>query len=371
MTYDNSRQQGDQTALTAQSAATEHAAAIERTAPDVRIPQIAQTALTAQTVSFSRFLPHAGFVLVYILWGINITTMKIGGTEWNPLVFNGLRYASIIPFLWAYTFFYCRSRKLRLRMETKDLLLIAALGALSALGMEALLQYALQFSNSANGAVLGRGFMPVVTVVISLSLRQIRMAWSIAIGLPLAFAGVLLIVSGGAGGFHIGADTMRGDILLLLRSFMGAVYLLGMNRLVLKYPLPLLISLEMTAGALSLLPFVLWKADSHYFSGISQVGWFCLVYTALFATMIGFSVHNWSLGRLGPFKSSAYGYLLPVTAALAGWVMLGESISAHQLIGGGCVLLAMYLVQRDRMQQIKTSVTDVQASAAETEVKSC
>ena len=48
--------------------------------------------------------PHVGFVLVYILWGINLTSMKIGGREWDPLVFNGLRFASMIPILWVYTY---------------------------------------------------------------------------------------------------------------------------------------------------------------------------------------------------------------------------------------------------------------------------
>ncbi|MFC0211331.1 DMT family transporter [Paenibacillus chartarius] len=294
--------------------------------------------------------PHFGFVLVYVLWGINISSLKIGAQEWNPLVFNGLRYVIIVPFLWIYAYGFLRRRELSFRMPPRDLLLICGLGVLSAIGMEAMLQYALQFSNAANGAVLGRGFMPIVTVILSLLLREIRLSWSIAIGLPAAFAGVLLIVSGGAGGFHFGPDTLRGDVLLLLRSFMGAFYLIGMNRLVAKYPLPLLLAFEMTAGAVSLLPFVLTLTDTHQLAQISPVGWGTLLYTALLATLAGFAIHNASLARLGPFKSSAYGYLLPLTAAVGGWLLLGEGISAYQYAGGAFILAAMYVIQRDRMQ---------------------
>ncbi|UJF32283.1 DMT family transporter [Paenibacillus hexagrammi] len=300
------------------------------------------------TSSSQKLLPHLGFVLVYVLWGINMTSMKIGGTEWDPLVFNGLRFASMIPILWVYTYFYYRSRSLQIDIQLKDFLLVCGLGILNAVGMESLLQYALQFSNAANGAVLGRGFMPVITVIIALATRQVKLTWRIMVGIPLALGSVIVIVSGGAGGFHIGADTFRGDILLLMRSVMGAVYLIGMNRLVSKYPLPLLISLEMTAGAAALLPFVFYYADTSYFAAISKTGWFSLIYTSMFATALGFSIHNWSLGRLGAFKSSAYGYLLPITAALAGFFVLHESISLYQCIGGAGVLTAMYLVQRDR-----------------------
>ncbi|MFH5181961.1 DMT family transporter [Paenibacillus sp. TAB 01] len=263
-----------------------------------------------------------------------------------PLVFNGLRYLSIIPFLWAYTYFYYRKNGLKLRMAGRDLALICTLGVVSAIGMEALLQYALQFSNSANGAVLGRGFMPVITAVIAVILKDIRLTWRVMLGIPMAFLSIILIVAGGEHGFHLGADTLHGDALLLLRSFLGAFYLIGMNRLVSKYPLALLVSLEMTAGAVSLLPFLLWKADIAYLAARSGAGWLCLGYTALFATLIGFTLHNWSLSRLGSFKSSVYGYLLPATAALAGYWLLQEHLSVNQYVGGAGVLAAMYLVQK-------------------------
>ncbi|TXK77568.1 DMT family transporter [Paenibacillus sp. N3.4] len=301
------------------------------------------------------FYPHVGFVIVYILWGINLASLKIGGREWDSLVFNGLRFASMIPILWVYTYFYYRSHTLKIHIARRDLLLVCALGILNAIGMEALLQYALQFSNSANGAVLGRGFMPVITVLISLMAGQVKLTWRVMLGIPLALCSVVIIVSGGAEGFHLGGATLRGDILLLMRSVMGAIYLIGMNRLVRRYPLPLLISLEMTAGAVSLLPFVLLRADMSYYAAISSTGWMSLIYTSLLATAVGFALHNWSLAKLGPFKSSAYGYLLPVTAALAGFFILGESITLNQCMGGIGVLAAMYLVQRNPTQTVKRS----------------
>lgn len=313
----------------------------------------------------TNWLPHVGFTIVYVLWGINMSSMTIGGREWDPFVFNGLRFASIVPFLWGYVWLMHRKGRISLRMEGKDLALIALLGALSAIGMEAMLSYALQFSNPANGAVLGRGFMPVVTVGIALLLRQMRLTWRILAGLPIALGGVLLIVAGGGQGFHLGADTLKGDMLLLLRSLLGALYLNGMNRLVAKYPLPLLISLEMTAGAISLLPFVLWKSDLAVFTEMSLKGWASLSYTAFVATLLGFTLHNWSLGKLGPFKSSVYGYLLPITAAVAGYFLLGAGISLNQAIGGTAVLAAMYLVQSDRMQMMKQSETRQKAAEKE------
>ncbi|WNQ12627.1 DMT family transporter [Paenibacillus aurantius] len=309
-------------------------------------------------------LPHLGFVLVYLLWGINISSMKIGGAAWDSFVFNGLRYLIILPFLWVYTYYGFRKGRIRLSMKKGDLGRILLLGAVSAVGMEAFLSYALQYSNAANGAVLGRGFMPVVTVILALLMRELRLTWRILLGLPLAIAGVIVIVTGGNEGFHLGPDTLRGDVLLLFRSFLGALYLIGMNRLVNRYPLTLLITLEMTAGAVSLLPVVLWKVTPGYLAAMPAAGWYSLLYTAFLATLVGFSVHNWSLGKLGPFKSSVYGYFLPVTSAIAGIYLLGESISWNQVLGGAGVLVAMYLVQRDRMQAMKRPPKPIMPAAA-------
>lgn len=295
--------------------------------------------------------PHIGFILVYILWGINTTSMKIGGHDWNPLVFNGLRYLIISPILWVIAWVCWRRYKLSYAMQRRDVLLIIGLGILSAVGMEAMLSYALQYSNSANGAVLGRGFMPVVTAILTIAMGRLRLTWRMMAGIPLAFIGVILVVSAGTHHLHFGYDTMHGDLLLLLRSLFGAIYLIGMNRLVRRYPLPLLISIEMTAGAVSLLPFVCWKVNGAYLAHIPHEGWVSLFYTAGFATIIGFYLHNWSLGKLGAYKSSVYGYLLPITAATAGYIVLHEQLSLQQAAGGAVVLAAMFIVQRDKRAQ--------------------
>ncbi len=302
----------------------------------------------------NKWFPHLGMLVVYVLWGINVTSMKVGGHEWDPLVFNGIRYASLIPFLWLYTMYYYKSRNLKLTIATKDLWIAASMGFISAVGMESVMSYALQFSNTANGAVLGRGFMPVITVIFAIMLRDIRITWRVLVGIPLAFVSVIVIVMGN--GFHMGSETMKGDMLLLLRSFFGAVYLIGMNRLILKYPLLLLITIEITAGALFLLPYLLWKVDVAAMANMSMSGWLSLTYTTIFATLIGFTLHNWCLGKLGPVKSSVYGYFMPVTAAIAGVWLLHETITLNQYIGGAGVILAMYLVQRDRMQNKRVEV---------------
>lgn len=301
----------------------------------------------------SSCLPHLGFIFVYALWGINTPFMKIGGREWDAFVFNGVRFLLIVPVLWCMTCYIMRKSGISMRMAGRDLLLALFLGLLSGVGMEALYSYGLQYSNSANGAVLGRGATPIVTAVIALLLKDLRITPRIAVGIPLAFASILIIVSGS--GFHIGAETLKGDAVLLSRGFIGAIYLILMSRLVSRYPFYYLVTLEVTAAAALLLPAVILKVDSAFLAEMNGVGWIALVYCSVLGSLVGFLVHNWSMSKLGPFKSASYGYLLPLTSALAGWLMLGETLGVYQALGGLGVLAGMWLVQKDRMDMLRTA----------------
>ncbi|WP_240903888.1 DMT family transporter [Chengkuizengella sediminis] len=297
----------------------------------------------------TNLLPHIGFAFVYLLWGINITSMKIGGQEWEPLIFNGIRFFSIVPLVWVIAYLSLRKKNINLSIKINDLLLLFGLGVLNAVGMEAMLSYALQYSTSANGAVLGRGFMPVVTAIFALMLKEIRLSKRLIIGLPTAFLGVILMMLGN--NLHFGMDTLKGDVLLLSRAFMGAAYLIGMNHLLKKYPITFIVSIEMTVGAISLLPFVVWNVDISYLQSVTTIGWISLLYTSIVATVIAFYLHHYSLGKLGAFKSSVYGFLLPITAAFAGFIILQERLSFIQILGAIAVLSSMYLIQKERFSQ--------------------
>src|SRR5690606_27440699 len=110
--------------------------------------------------SLGKWLPHLSCLIVYLIWGVNVASMKYGGGAWSPIVFNGLRYLMIAPILWLFFVLSAKGDWKKMRIARRDLLLLVALGALSALGMEAMYSYALQYSNTANGALLGRGFIP-------------------------------------------------------------------------------------------------------------------------------------------------------------------------------------------------------------------
>lgn len=73
-----------------------------------------------------------------------------------------------------------------------------------------------------------------------------------------------------------------------------------------------------------------------------------IVYLGLCSAGIGFMIQVKSLHILGPTATALFSNFLPITATFFGWLFLKETISIVQIIGGTIVILAGYLVIKEK-----------------------
>jgi drug/metabolite transporter (DMT)-like permease len=71
-----------------------------------------------------------------------------------------------------------------------------------------------------------------------------------------------------------------------------------------------------------------------------------LLYLALVAGAAGFLMYFYLLDRLGPIEAGLIEYVIPVFAAVAGWLALGETLSASTVVGFGVIFVGFVLVKR-------------------------
>lgn len=100
---------------------------------------------------------------------------------------------------------------------------------------------------------------------------------------------------------------------------------------------------QLTAGGLSLLPFFLLQERIPH--GLSVTNILGFVYLGLVGTLVAYAIWFRGIGRLPALTVSFLGLLSPVSAALLGFVLLGEALTIPQIWGGICVLAAVLLVQ--------------------------
>ncbi len=79
---------------------------------------------------------------------------------------------------------------------------------------------------------------------------------------------------------------------------------------------------------------------------IGALKYWMIGYVAAFGTVAPFLLFTYALRHLQASHVSITSTLEPVIAAFIAWVFLDETLTGLQLAGGGCVLLAIYLLQR-------------------------
>ncbi|MEG1929677.1 MAG: DMT family transporter [Anaerovorax sp.] len=73
-----------------------------------------------------------------------------------------------------------------------------------------------------------------------------------------------------------------------------------------------------------------------------------LIYLGLLSAGFGFLAQVKSLHILGPTATALFSNFLPITATFFGWLFLKETISIVQIVGGVVVIIAGYLVIKEK-----------------------
>jgi drug/metabolite transporter (DMT)-like permease len=154
----------------------------------------------------------------------------------------------------------------------------------------------------------------------------------------VAALGTLVMVSED---FGAGGDTLRGDVYALLGAVLAAGFLLsgrvvlGDNRRWLPFS-----TVTYSVAALILVVMVLLAGDS--FTGYSSETYLYFALLALIPQLVGHSAINRSLGHLPAFAVSLAIQGEPVGATVLAALLLDETPTALQLIGGALVLAGVY-----------------------------
>lgn len=111
-----------------------------------------------------------------------------------------------------------------------------------------------------------------------------------------------------------------------------------------QIPLLTLTAWQLTAGGLILLPLALWLEPPLPALVPANLAGFA--YLALIGAALTYYVWFRGIARLGPGVVTMLGFLSPVSAALLGWMVLGEHLDAVQIGGGVLVLGSIWLSQR-------------------------
>lgn len=268
---------------------------------------------------------------VVVIWGLNFVVMKLGLQSLSPWLLGALRFAAAaLPFVW-----FVRPPPLPWRF-------IAGYGLAQGLGQFGFLFLGLQLGMTAGMASVVMQTQAFFTLLLALPLLGEHARARQWLGVGVALAGLVLIAA--AHGEGPGQMTLAGFVLTLSAAFMWAVSNLVARRasqLARYEPFPFVV----WSSLFPIVPFacIALAADGpaqviHQLAGMDARAWFAVLYLALGATLLAYSLWTRLLQRHAAARVTPFSLLVPLVGLWAAWAAFGELPAPLQWLGAGAVI---------------------------------
>jgi len=274
--------------------------------------------------------------LVYLIWGTSYIATKVMVTDVPPLSAAGLRFV-LAGFLLT-TFSWMRYG--RPDLAPRELRHILVMGFLAVLFSNACHVIAMQHVQSNTAAFLNATPALWIAWLGTFGAKRRPLTVAQQAGIFVGLAGVLLILAP-KGGFH--AAGIGWQLLILLGCLawsLGTIY--HRNAGVANPPL-MFVALQMLAGGLGLL-VVAPVAGEAFTLDWTPRAIVAFLFLTLASSCLAYAAYAWLIVHTTPVVVSSYGYVCPAVAAVAGWLLLGETLTGVQIAGMAVILAGVALV---------------------------
>jgi drug/metabolite transporter (DMT)-like permease len=269
--------------------------------------------------------------------GAAITATRYVATDISPASLAFLRYligvaCLVVPLGLA----------ARVRFAPRDIAPIALLGVGQFGILIALLNYGLQSVPAGRGALIFATF-PLLTLVVAALLGQERVTIRKLGGILATLLGVLLALGDKAlSGGPVHTGSWGGELAILASAATGAVCSVLYGPYLARYPtLPVSAFAMAAAAAALLIPAAfddLFVAPLH----LSAPAWAAIVFIGL-SSGGGYVLWLWALKNIAATRVTVFLALSPITATLAGVMLLGEPVTAGMMAGVACVAAGLWV----------------------------
>jgi drug/metabolite transporter (DMT)-like permease len=257
-------------------------------------------------------------------------------SQLGPIATGFYRLLLALPLLWLWMRWEERVAPGRTRVAW---LPIAVPGILFA-GDILFWHWSITYTTVANATLLANLAPIIVAVGAWLYLRE-QVTIAFLAGMAMAMGGAALLVNTSAA---LGTRYVLGDLLGLVTACFFGSYVVAVARLRDRYAASTIMFHSSAVTCVLLLAATLLSGESLL--PVSASGWIVLFALAWISQAMGQGFIAFALGHL-PASFSALAILIePLTAAVLGWLWLGEALGALQAVGGVIVLAGIAVARR-------------------------
>jgi drug/metabolite transporter (DMT)-like permease len=297
--------------------------------------RLARTIVTR--TRFSRL--DALLVLVIVVWGANLSVIKVALREFPAQSFNALRMIIAAGLFLAVI--ARRPPGERRLIDRSDWLRVLFLGVVGGTLYQLFFLQGVPRTSVANAGLIF-GLSPVVISLMSAAVGHERLPWTRWAGGALSVLGLYFVVGGGPA---LSMTSLLGDGLVFLGMLCWAVYSVASRPLLGRYSPTVLTAWATVVGAALYVAVCVPVLRATNWDAVSPWSWFLMTASSVFCLVLAYVIWYTGVQRLGATRTAAYSNLTPIAAIAVGWLWLGEPITVAQAVGAAAILGGVFLTR--------------------------
>ena len=289
-----------------------------------------------------------------VIWGTNYAIVKHAFRSIDPQAFNAIRMmiaSTVFLAILAMTrrlpstgraegtiagIFYTPSPVTR-----RDWFGLAGLGLVG----HCLYQYwfvgGLARTSVANAALIAAS-APVLIALASAARGEERIGAGHWLGALLSLGGIYIVVGRG---LSVGGSTIRGDLTVFAAVCCWGIYTIGSRSLMSRHSPVAVTGLSMAIGTALYVPAVIPHIRLVAWRAVSAGTWLAIVYSALFALCVAYTIWYAAVREIGSARTSVYSNLVPLVAMATAVLFLAEPLDVRKIAGATAVLVGVALTR--------------------------
>ncbi|MCB9117251.1 MAG: DMT family transporter [Caldilinea sp.] len=278
-------------------------------------------------------------IMMTVIWGMNAVIVKLTYTQIPPMAFMAVRFVIAGALL----LIILRVTEGSLRVDRRDWPKFLVAGMVGTGLYQPLFLTGLSMT-SASVTALIIATSPIFVALINRVLGREILPPRGWLGIALTFAGIILIVAA-SGGVTLSSQSFVGDMLILAGSFLWALYAVLAAPLMARYSPLRVTALTTSIGAAPIIVIGLPATLALDWSQVDLWGWSGLIYSALFAIVVGYIIWNNGVKKIGGTRTALYGNLIPVIGVITATLLLGEQLTPLKIAGAAVIFVGLHLAR--------------------------
>jgi drug/metabolite transporter (DMT)-like permease len=278
-----------------------------------------------------------------VIWSLNFTVTKyVLNHGFKPLAYGGVRFAAAAALFAGVTY----AREHSFRMTRRDALYLAGAAIVGIFLNQVTFVYGTKLTTAATVALIF-GTMPILTALFARAGRIERLHSRFWLAAAVCFGGVALVALGAKGGI---SGDLWGYLLDLGGAATWAAYSVAIAPLMRRYTASRLSAWALSIGGAMLLAAGVPQLATQDYGALPDAVWLAYVFAIVGPLFVTNLLWFNAIDRVGPSRAALYTNLQPFLGAVFALLILSESMTRLQIVGG--LLIGAGIVLSSRREPV-------------------